>query len=526
MLVTSNCLLHTRAIVRIITLVSMMVVSPINHDQSKIVSVGPNGKLAYKAEKNGDQILDFSNCGYRGGGVKIPAASVKVMLAPSGTDDRIAIQAAVDRVAKMPKDKDGIRGAVRLAKGVFVVSDSIEIHASGIVIQGSGDSDTGTRIIASGTKQYPVFNVAGISAPKAVGMAIKITDSYVPVGARSFRVADASGVTVGDKIFVRRQGNAAWIHTIGMDQIKVRASEPDQTKQWKPFSLDFDRIVTDVKGNEISVDAPLACSIDTRWGGGEIRKYTDDGRIEQIGIEDLRADSRFDKSKISEEGGTKFFSDEDHATYLASFESVKNGWIRHVTATHFYEGVVECGKSSKWITIEDSKALDMVSELTGGRRYPFNFSGQLLLVQRCTSRNARHAFVVGGSRTCGPNVFLHCDATENHNSSEPHQRWSVGGLYDNVDAKIAIQDRQWMGSGHGWAGANYVVWNCRGSLICQQPPTSQNYAVGFVGNKEPGAFVRPDGWWESLGKAVTPSSLYLKQLEDRLGPSALKNIGY
>ena len=74
-----------------------------------------------------------------------------------------------------------------------------------------------------------------------------------------------------------------------------------------------------------------------------------------------------------------------------------------------------------------------------------------------------------------------------------------------------------MGSGHGWAGANYVAWNCRGTLICQQPPTAQNFSIGFVGTRGKDAFApRPAGWWESEGTPITPRSLYLQQLKDRM----------
>src|SRR5437867_11900038 len=136
-------------------------------------------------------------------------------------------------------------------------------------------------------------------------------------------------------------------------------------------------------------------------------------------------------------------------------------------------------------------------------------------MQRCKSDTARHAFVFQ-SRVCGPNAFVDCSSTNDYATSEPHHRWSVGGLYDNVHSKMAFQDRQYMGSGHGWAGANYVAWNCEGTLVCQRPPTAQNWAIGFVGTKEPGAFEgRADGYWESLGKHVEPRSLYQKQLEDR-----------
>ncbi|MDP6506452.1 MAG: hypothetical protein QF886_22700, partial [Planctomycetota bacterium] len=86
----------------------------------------------------------------------------------------------------------------------------------------------------------------------------------------------------------------------------------------------------------------------------------------------------------------------------------------------------------------------------------------------------------------------------------------------------------------GWSGANYVAWNCRGSLVCQKPPTAQNYAFGHVGEKRPGHFARKpgqaekygiqDGHWESPGRPMQPRSLYLKQLEDRLGSDSVNGL--
>ncbi len=136
-------------------------------------------------------------------------------------------------------------------------------------------------------------------------------------------------------------------------------------------------------------------------------------------------------------------------------------------------------------------------------------------MERCKSRKGRHAFVFG-ARVPGPNVFLDCTSTLDYATSEPHQRWSVGGLYDNVHAQMAFQDRGSMGTGHGWSGANYLAWNCEGSLICQQPPTAQNLAIGFVGKKGKAASERPEGLWESFGAHVQPQSLYRQQLAERL----------
>src|SRR4029079_18134553 len=67
------------------------------------------------------------------------------------------------------------------------------------------------------------------------------------------------------------------------------------------------------------------------------------------------------------------------------------------------------------------------------------------------------------------------------------------------------------GTGHGWAGANYVFWNCSArNLEIDNPPTAQNWAIGCIGTKS------SNGTFESLGTKVTPTSLYQKQLWDRL----------
>jgi len=242
-----------------------------------------------------------------------------------------------------------------------------------------------------------------------------------------------------------------------------------------------------------------------------------------VGIENLRSGSEFDPKITEEHDGKRYASDEEHATYLLSLDDVTNAWARNLTTTHFYHGPVAVRSGGKWITVQDCHSLEPVSVITGGRRYPYLICGQQVLMQRCHSDKARHAFVFS-SRVCGPNTFLDCESTNDYATSEPHHRWSVGGLYDNVHAHMAFQDRQYMGSGHGWAGANYVAWNSEGTLVCQQPPTAQNWAIGFVGTKEKGAFDRPDGFWESLGKHVEPRSLYLKQLEDRLGPQATRGM--
>ena len=119
------------------------------------------------------------------------------------------------------------------------------------------------------------------------------------------------------------------------------------------------------------------------------------------------------------------------------FDRVKNAWARRLTTVHFYHGPVTAETGAKWITVEDCRSLAPVSLITGGRRYPYNIDGQLVLMQRCFSSEARHAFVFG-ARVPGPNVFFDCRSERDYATSEPHHRWSVGGLYDNITARLAI----------------------------------------------------------------------------------------
>jgi hypothetical protein len=488
--------------------------------RTELVSVGADGRLRYSPyTSRGDTLPDFSNCGYAGGNREIPNAPVRETLEPrkGEGDDSPRIQAALDRIAALPADTNGLRGAVLLKRGAYACNLPLQIRAGGVVLRGEGDGEDGTVITAAMRKAEPLVEIGGTGGPKEIaGSSREITDDYVPVGARSFTAANVEGYAVGQTVFVVRRGNAAWITAIGMDRITPRASDPKSTQQWKPFDLKFDRVITAIDGHRITFDAPIACAIDQQWGGGALVRYADPARIEHCGVENLRAISTYDVTKTAAYRGRTGPVDEDHAEYLVRFGNVKNAWARGLTTVHFAHGPAYMDEPSKWITVDNCRSLAPVSIITGGRRYPYCILGQLVLVQRCFSSEARHAFVFG-ARVPGPNVFFECRSEKDYATSEPHHRWSVGGLYDNVDAHLAIQDRQWMGSGHGWAGANYVVWNSKGELVLQQPPTAQNFAIGFTGRKTKGAFERPDGWWESPGRRVEPASLFLAQRQDRLG---------
>ncbi|VGO18852.1 hypothetical protein [Pontiella sulfatireligans] len=252
------------------------------------------------------------------------------------------------------------------------------------------------------------------------------------------------------------------------------------------------------------------------YGGGYVYPFKEDGRSILVGIEHLRLVSEYEKGKEDR--------DEVHAWIGITLNS-KHSWVRNVTTVHFSHGVY-LGRSAKFVTVQDCACLKPVSLIIGGRRYPFCVSGQYCLVQRCYSDHSRHAEATS-SLVSGPNVFLDCLADNTHADTGPHHRWAVGILWDNLKGgQFNAQDRGNLGSGHGWAGALQVFWNCETSSICvQEPPSAQNYAIGCTGRISRGRFKdRKPGHYESHGKHVEPRSLYLKQLEDRLGTRAVEHV--
>ena len=126
---------------------------------------------------------------------------------------------------------------------------------------------------------------------------------------------------------------------------------------------------------------------------------------------------------------------------LANFiviSNSKNVWVRNISALHFVTSVVQSNAGSKWITVQDCESREPVSIRVGGRRFIYQMNGQLCLVQRCFSQKGRHSFVLQGSEASG-NVYLDCQAVNPYSTSEPHNRWVNGILYDNVKAPLTAR---------------------------------------------------------------------------------------
>ena len=488
---------------------------------SSLVAVGANGRLVYTADAKGNVVPDFSAVGYMNSEAPIPTVGVVLTINPVVGDNLTNIQNAINQVAAMPLDANGFRGAILFTVGTYNISDTVTITASGIVLRGVGFNGSGTNFIATKTSQHILFDFIGASGTaynSSNSTRKAITDSYVPIGKKQITVASGHSFAIGDKVFVHRIPNTAWINLLGMNLLStIDPAATDWTASG--YDMDSERKITYINGNVITLDAPIMDVIDPLYSTGELVKFTD-SRINNCGIENMRISSTYTSS-----------TDENHGWEAVSFENIYNSWARNLDVYYFGYSAVHINSDASFITVDSCKMLDAKSIIDGGRRYSFVIDGQRSLVQNCTTRNGRHDYV-NGSRTCGPNVFYNSSSTLQHSDIGPHHRWSTGILFDNLTGNGAmdVQNRLVMGSGHGWAGGQIMFWNCNAArMVIQDPPGDEiNWAIGCICPNITGvgdATTEPIGEIQSQGTRISAiPSLFIAQLNDRL--ATLSNIQF
>jgi len=493
--------------------------------RSQWVYFDPAGKLAYRAMDKGDRILDFSYAGYMGGGVVLPTAQTKKTVAASDADDTARIQAAIDEVSRMPL-VNGLRGAVLLERGRFRCSGTLKITASGVVLRGSGPGEEETVLEMTGDPHLAIA-LTGERQTTPMGFATTVADAYVPAGAMSLDVRDASGFKTGDTVEILRPATEEWVHFMGMDTL-VRNGKKETWVGSSPMAVE--RTIVAVRGKELQFDVPLADSYDAKYLGADgttVSKISHTGQVEQVGVENLRIVAPARKVTLND----KHFNG-------VALKSVKDGWVRNLRVLNT-TGPVNLDNDTRRVTVQNVDVTQSIDLVGAAKSADFSVDGTQILIDRCSANESNVFYIATGAREQGPNVVLHC-VFHGDGHVQPHQRWSTGLLVDSTEAPeggIDLMNRGEMGSGHGWTMGWGVVWNSTAkSFVIQLPPGSANWGIGDRGEQilakmptfDPGQLtvIQPQGIIDSEDKPVAPASLYLEQLKERLGPQALKNIGY
>ncbi len=486
---------------------------------SSKVQYDANGRLTYPADAGGNRIPDFSNAGYKGGGVPLPTVPVRVTISPVAGDDTASIQAAIDQVGAMAVQPDGYRGTVLLSAGVYDVAGTLRLNQSGVVLAGVGDGDsssTNTILRRTGTSTADVITAGGGAndqfKTEIAGSRSNITTQLVQVGSRSFTVDNAALYAVGDNVVILHPSTAAWIAAMNNGGVT-------DANVWLPGEIDirYHRYITAINGSTITVDAPVFNHLDRALSQSVLYKYNRTGVLTNLGIEDLQIDIV-----------TASPTSETHCEDAIQFVEAEDSWIRDCTIKHFWHAGVQFAGTTR-STAERVRAIEPHSVVTGGRRYNLStYHAQLILFSDCFVSYSRHGFVNNG--TSGDSGIVVLNGTIDHplTFAEPHRRWSTGILFDGlvttnrgtVNDILGLYNRGNYGTGHGWAAGHSVVWRsdaAGGKILVQQPPTAQNYAIGCFGNVTgTGPFAGGAGFFEGTGTTgLVPASLYNEQLAQR-----------
>ena len=447
--------------------------------------------------------MDYSYCGYHRSESPIPSAKVAVYVQPKAGDNARLLQAAIDFVSQQKADKHtGVRGAVLLGEGTFDISEPLRIRTSGVVLRGSGRDktiirktgyDRGAAIYIEGTHDVIIKDTFPMSDVKAGSLSVNVQSG-------------SPALKQGSRLAICRPSTQEWIDALGCASF----GGGKRMGYWAWHAGDIDlcwhRTITAVKGHELTMDAPITCSIEQRFGGAKAIVYEQPGLISECGVENLSLESDYDRTLPM---------DESHCWDGVHVADAENCWVRMVNFRYFAGSAVVIQKSAQQITVEDCKSLEPISEIGGYRRRAFLTFGEMVLFQRCYSEHGINDFAVGHTAP-GPNAFVQCESFESFGPSGAISSWAPGILFDivNIDGNdIVFKNWELEKFGAGWSTANSTMWQSTAAgLFCYSPDSlNRNYSIGCWGQ------IQGNGDYSEMNEHVKPYSLFASQLEKRLG---------
>ncbi|MBN1669762.1 MAG: hypothetical protein JXR37_01935, partial [Kiritimatiellae bacterium] len=515
---------------------------------------GRDGRLSYAPDKLGNRIPDFSHAGYMGGGVPIPNdIPVRITLAPSGGDDTDRIEKAVKAMSAFPPDARGYRGAILFDKGRFTLSKPIRAEHSGIVFRGRGCGLGGTILfdktpvetVNHRFRPEGTITVGKAWPPWRFSLLTRALNDYIPCGATRLKVQDVSPLSEGQAVVLVFRMSQKFLDDLRLAGVW---SVPDFEKpHWADIKPKWERTIVriDRATSEIVLDYGIPCSMNVKAGHGSltIERLENEERVDRVGIEDICFMSDYDRSRQDKHG---CYNDHRHATTAVMFNAARDCWMRRCVGFFHAYALASVSRYARFITVEDCAMLDGVAGDTpktpqGAWKYYFNASGCDTLVQRCYGRFGRHAFVFNGP-TSG-NVFLDCVSEKGNLGCDAHQRYQNGSMYDNVvaDATFGFTGNNDVANKHGMQAVYCLMWNVFSkswktwfpAIWIGRAPNDigYNWAIGCITVAGYGKGIGP-GWSgyvtlghvESEDTLVKPRSLYLAQLEERLGRQAVARI--
>ena len=492
-------------------------------------------------DSEGRYLHDFSYAGYKKGETNIPYVSGTVYDVTSygadktgGSDSTSAIQNAINDAGN---NTGG--GIVYFPAGTYRVSLQsglpycLLINKSKVVLRGEGTNSS--KIFCTNTTSMDGYKAVLLVSPDGAWgwnywspstennpQSISV-DIYKPTNV--ITVADASGFSVGDWIVLRDDCDADF------------DSDHYMGGEWAGNlkGVMFYRVITGISGNNITIDIPTRYKLLSRY---QARVYSlPTSHLSEIGIEKLSfgmQESSGDQSANSE------------TSYVIDFRHVVNSWIKNVSSYcdtsrnpqgyHIRSNGIELYQCRN-ITI--STCVFQKAQYLGdsGSGYFYILRGNDCLVEYSKGISGRHNFDFKSMFSSG-NVIYKCYTEGGTKPSDFHMYLSIANLVDNMQVKndyLEAVYRPYSTPEHGHTTTQSVFWNIESlgssySYLIKTEQFSNGYVIGTSGSS-PTSVEQPDNpaenyqgthpidfvEGEGTGDSLEPASLYIDQLERRLG---------
>lgn len=132
-----------------------------------------------------------------------------------------------------------------------------------------------------------------------------------------------------------------------MDQLEKSDKSRDNTNNWKPekYVQKYERTVTAVTDDSITIHVGVPCTIQDNFGGGEIIRVKPDRRMSHCAVEYVKI--------VSDYSGKD--DDEKHGWKAVDMNSIRDSWVRNVTSVHFGYACVSIDDKALRVTVQDCK---------------------------------------------------------------------------------------------------------------------------------------------------------------------------
>ncbi|WP_434383421.1 glycosyl hydrolase family 28-related protein [Melittangium boletus] len=504
----------------------------------------------YTNPGNSAQFLhDFSYAGYRARRAEPPVrmdAVIDVTAAPYYADRTGASD--VTAVLQRAIDDAGARSGgavVLLPAGTYKVSPpagknhALWLNKSNVVLRGHGATETFLYNAGTDMRARSVIRVApqasAVSWTPSSATSTAVT-ANLPTLTTRVPVASVSGFAVDQWIVIRADLTAALSQELGMGS--------DWTSL--PGASFYRRITAvDATTKTLSIDIPLRLDMKTR---DNARVYQVAAHLSEVGIENLAIGMR--ENSTPGTGGTDFSTPgtgayEMHDASLIQLNHTVDGWVVNVKSyrpasntrdIHMLSNGIDM-LFTRNITVDACELNKPQYKGEGGNGYLYSIRGSDGLIKDSVAFGGRHNFDFRSTQATG-NVLFNNRASSGDLVSDFHMHLSAANLMDNLtlhQEKFEAADRSPYGTtSHGVTTTQSVFWNTNGSQyrsgttsIIRSQQYGQGYVIGVRGSAtgvdlSTTTKTAPVDFAEtaSSGNLLSPQSLYVDQLQRRLGSTA------